>query len=146
MNKTDLEIPIHGMTWVGCVNQVQFAIEKISGVLSASVSLPTEKAFVTYDASAIQQDNFVESITAAIAAAGYSVPSFRTIGAADLDIETEQQSVADNKRLKLIVGIVLTVPLFVLSMGRGLQELNDSFVSSRRYCHPYCRDSTVLTV
>lgn len=97
---------------------MQFAIEKISGVLSASVSLPTEKAFVTYDASAIQQDNFVESITAAIAAAGYSVPSFRTIGAADLDIETEQQSVADNKRLKLIVGIVLTVPLFVLSMGR----------------------------
>lgn len=97
---------------------MQFAIEKISGVLSASVSLPTEKAFVTYDASSIQQDNVVESITTAIAAAGYSVPSSHSIGAADLDIETEQQSVVDNKRLKLIVGVVLTVPLFVLSMGR----------------------------
>ncbi len=73
---------------------------------------------MTYDASSIQQDNVVESITTAIAAAGYSVPSSHSIGAADLDIETEQQSVVDNKRLKLIVGVVLTVPLFVLSMGR----------------------------
>ncbi len=42
------EIPIRGMTCAACVARVERAVGKLPGVLSVSVNLATEKAFVEY--------------------------------------------------------------------------------------------------
>ena len=112
MNKTDLVIPVQGMTCSNCVKHVETVLNRLDGVQQVSVSLPTEKAFISVDADLVNRQDVVK----AIESTGFKVP------AEDKDstsaLESEQQAVADDKRFKLLFGIVLTLPLFILSMGR----------------------------
>ncbi|MFK7767395.1 MAG: heavy metal translocating P-type ATPase [Mariniblastus sp.] len=91
---------------------MQFAIEKVPGVQEATISLATEKAFVKCEGAPR-----LNQITKAIFDAGFSVPTTAKTGR-ESRLESQQQGNVDNKRLRLIVGVMLTVPLFALSMGR----------------------------
>ncbi len=110
MTKTTLELPIQGMTCASCVGHVQSAIEKLDGVDAVSVSLPAEKAYVSFDRELVNRDAIAE----AVRATGFEVQESSDPDYLEL---AREQSIA-SKKFKLIVGIVLTVPLFVLSMGR----------------------------
>ncbi len=117
MNATEIEISVRGMTCAGCVGQIQSIIEKLPGVTSANVSLPTEKAFVAYDADVIPPEDIVR----AIISTGFQAKLPTTAGLATLQpssMESQQQASADRMRTRLIVGILLTLPLFMLGMGR----------------------------
>lgn len=73
-SETKITIPISGMTCASCVARVQRAIEKVSGVQSASVNLATESALVTLDPTKAH----VEEIERAIRNAGYDIPTEET--------------------------------------------------------------------
>jgi len=113
VNKIELQIPIRGMTCVNCVGHVEAAIQKLPGIKEVIVSLPAAKAIVTFDANLLDQ----ETITAAITSSGYSVPVSFDSDEPNPKV-TENDREADTKRLKLLIGAALTIPLFVLSMGR----------------------------
>lgn len=109
---TEVEISVSGITCANCAGHIRSAVERLDGVSEASVSLPMEKALVTFDPNAITPLEIADVIEA---------NGFQTElhGAFDANaIESDQQRVADEMRLKLIVGVALTLPLFVLSMGR----------------------------
>jgi Cu+-exporting ATPase len=111
-----IAIPVTGMTCASCVNRVEKALRKAPGVLDASVNLASEQASVTYVPSAAGWSE----LKAAVENAGYGV-----IETADTDLGTAEdveaaaraRELAD-KRRKLIVGVALGLPLFVLSMAR----------------------------
>ncbi|HWC31076.1 MAG TPA: heavy metal translocating P-type ATPase [Dehalococcoidia bacterium] len=62
-----LTIGVDGMTCASCVARVERALKKVPGVDSANVNLATEKATVSYDATAAE----VDALMAAIENAGY---------------------------------------------------------------------------
>jgi Cu+-exporting ATPase len=111
-----IDIPITGMTCASCVNRVENALKKVPGVLDASVNLASEQASVSYVPSTAGWSD----LKAAVENAGYGV-----IETADTDLGTAEdveaaaraRELAD-KRRKLIVGVALGLPLFLLSMAR----------------------------
>ena len=109
---TSIEIPIIGMNCASCVSHVQSAIENVTGVEDALVSLPSEKAFVTFDPTKVQTD----SIVAAIEASGFQAQSPGE--SAEDRLTAERQHEVDRKRVLVIFGVVLTLPVFIISMGR----------------------------
>jgi Cu+-exporting ATPase len=116
-----IDIPVTGMTCASCVNRVEKALKKVPGVLDASVNLASEQASVTYVPSATGWSD----LKAAVENAGYGV-----IETADTDVGTAEdveaaaraRELAD-KRRKLIVGVALGLPLFVLSMARDFSVI-----------------------
>ena len=110
------ELSVAGMTCASCVARVERALQKVDGVVDATVNLATERANVTY--APLEVD--VERLKAAVAAAGYEV-----IGdGADehrADVEREAK-VAERERLRrdVVVAAAFTLPLFLLEMGAML--------------------------
>lgn len=66
---TELTLPIHGMTCLGCVANVQLTLGDLPGVHQAEVDLSTKQARVSYDPAQVGRAQMV----AAVAEAGYSV-------------------------------------------------------------------------
>jgi Cu+-exporting ATPase len=111
-----IDIPVTGMTCASCVNRVEKALKKAPGVLDASVNLASEQASVTYVPASVGWSE----LKAAIENAGYGViehaeTDSRT--AEDAEAAARARELAD-KRRKLLVGVALGLPLFVLSMAR----------------------------
>lgn len=113
--KTDnsqITIPVGGMTCAACARRVENAINKLSGVVSASVNLATEKATVVYEPRKVGRSNIKE----AIEKAGYQaldVPQGMTM---DADIARRQKDIGI-MWTKFIIAAVFAVPLFYLAMA-----------------------------
>ncbi|HWQ12597.1 MAG TPA: heavy metal translocating P-type ATPase [Roseiflexaceae bacterium] len=110
-----IDFPVTGMTCASCSARIERALKKTPGVLDASVNLAAERATVTYvPATAGWQE-----LKAAVERAGYGV--IETAGAAqdaeDAEAQARARELAD-KRRKLIVGVIFSLPLFLLSMAR----------------------------
>ncbi len=91
--------------------RLEKALEKMEGVLEASVSLATERARVKYIPTVISQ----AEIRAAVTKSGFDAVE---LGGAVEDAEAmaRQAEIANQRRL-LITGLVFTVPLFLFSMA-----------------------------
>ena len=94
--------------------RLEKALNAAEGVIEASVNLAAEKAIIRYVPTVISQNDLRRTIRTA----GFDTRE------ADLDMEdaeakARQREVAQQRRL-LIVGLVFTVPLFILSMGRDM--------------------------
>ncbi len=86
----------------------------MEGVLAAEVSLATEYAAVTFDASALSEETIVDKI--------------RDLGFDVVDEDKEDEvRAAEFRRQKLqfTVGVIFTLPLFLLSMGRDMNLLGE---------------------
>jgi Cu+-exporting ATPase len=57
-------ISITGMTCASCAQTIEKALKKIPGVTNANVNLATEKAYVTYDPNATNQNKIITVINA----------------------------------------------------------------------------------
>jgi P-type Cu+ transporter len=86
--------------------------KKVPGVVNASVNFATERASVDFFSDSVS----VEQIVAAIEKAGYGalMPSEDM---EDAEMEARKAEVKDQTS-KFFVGVVFTLPLFILSMGR----------------------------
>lgn len=120
---TRVELPIMGMSCAGCAMNIQKALRsKLAGVVKASVNFAAELAVVEY----IPTITSVEEIIAAIEKAGYKAfpPIHPEAEEKTQDVERAARK-ADivNQTRKFFVGLIFTIPLFFLSMGRDFDLL-----------------------
>ncbi len=110
-----MELPITGMTCANCVATVERTLnKKVAGILEATVNFATEKATVKYIPGAVTRADIV----AAIERAGYGVvQSDSPEELVDAEKEAREREIRDQTR-KLLVGVIFTLPLFLLSMSR----------------------------
>jgi Cu+-exporting ATPase len=66
-----IDIPVNGMHCASCVNNVEQHLKATKGVVSASVNLAAEKAFIEYDENVVDAAGLVKTIEEA----GYQVPA-----------------------------------------------------------------------
>ncbi|HVM73090.1 MAG TPA: heavy metal translocating P-type ATPase [Anaerolineales bacterium] len=94
--------------------RLEKVLNKLEGVLEASVSFTTERARVKYIPTIISQ----AELRAVIARSGFE--ALELGGAAqDAEAMARQAEIANQRRL-LITGLVFTIPLFLLSMAGDL--------------------------
>jgi Cu+-exporting ATPase len=92
----------------------------MDGIQSAVFSLASDRAKVVYIPTVISQDD----IRKAISAAGFSLLQSAGMGE-DAEARARAREINHQKQL-LIIGLALTIPLFILSMGRDIMLIPDS--------------------
>ncbi|MGB3717377.1 MAG: heavy metal translocating P-type ATPase, partial [Candidatus Promineifilaceae bacterium] len=119
--KATLELPLIGMTCANCANTIEQRLNKVDGVLEASVNFASEKASVTYAPGAVTRAELV----AAVRQAGYDVVEV----AEDEELEdaeaTARKAEIKHQQKRFIVGLIFSTPLFLLSMARDLGFLGE---------------------
>ena len=107
-----INLPIIGMHCENCVSTITRHLKKMDGILAAEVSLATEYAAVTFDASALSEEAIVNKI--------------RDLGFDVVDADEEDAARAEElqrQKLQFTVGVIFTLPLFLISMGRDMNLL-----------------------
>jgi Cu+-exporting ATPase len=120
--KSDVTLPIEGMTCASCVRRIEKALSKVEGVQDANVNLATEKAHVVFDPSLAS----LERLTAAVEKAGYRVaerpeaaatqPTFTESAPEDALDRERQDELNDLKRkwsVSLVVGLLMMALTYV---------------------------------
>ncbi len=115
-----IDLPITGMTCANYVASVERALNKVPGVLSATVNFATEKATVEYVPGRVSRADMV----AAVAKAGYGVVEAEAGQLQDAEQAARQAEISDQTR-KFWVGAIFALPLFVLSMARDFGLLGE---------------------
>src|SRR6266700_870773 len=126
-------LALEGMTCASCAMRIEKGLKKVPGVKDASVNFATEQATVTYDPS----QTGIEQMVRSVEAVGYkatpqvaSVPhvhdssSSGSVASSEAPVvnaqadELSQRRLAEmtRKRNVLILGIILTLPVVILSM------------------------------
>src|SRR5712692_8970216 len=126
-------LALEGMTCASCAMRIEKGLKKVPGVKDASVNFATEQAIVTYDPS----QTGIEQMVRSVEVVGYkatprvaSVPhvhdssSSGTVASSEAPVVNAQadelsqrrQAEMTRKRNVLILGIILTLPVVILSM------------------------------
>jgi Cu+-exporting ATPase len=111
-----IDLPITGMTCASCVRTVERALNKAPGILSVNVNLATEKATVTYIPGAARRRDFVQ----AVEDAGYGVLDLSDAAQPEDAERAARQAEIDRQERLLRLGVLFTLPLFLISMARDL--------------------------
>ena len=110
----EADLVVHRMSDSNDARRLEKALSKLDGVLEANVTYGVERARVKYIPTVISQSE----IRRAIAAAGFE--AVETGGdAEDAERKVRLAEIAQQRHL-LTVGLVFTIPLFLLAMGRDL--------------------------
>ena len=128
-------LTLEGMTCASCAMRIEKGLKKVPGIKDASVNLATEQATVTYDPAQTNLEQMVQKVEAVGYKAFPQVSSpqkpVQEETASDLSGTTEipvvsisqadeqsrrKQTEIRHKRNLLMLGIVLTVPVVILSM------------------------------
>ncbi|MFZ1466668.1 MAG: copper-translocating P-type ATPase [Anaerolineae bacterium] len=109
--------------------RLESALRKLEGVLEVQVTYATEKARVRYVPTVISQ----AEIRRSVAAAGFEALELGG-DAEDAEAAARQEEI-DNQRRLLIIGVIFTVPLFLLSMGMDWGLLPPFFYASTSAVH-----------
>jgi Cu+-exporting ATPase len=113
--KTTVDIPVTGMTCANCAMTIERTLKKkVPGVVNASVNFASERASVEY----IPSLTGIEEMIQAIERAGYgAIRPDDTLEGDDAELQARRAEIKD-QTAKFAVGLVFTIPLFILSMGR----------------------------
>lgn len=120
-----IELPVEGMSCASCVARVEKALTGVKGVVSASVNLAAEKAFIEYDSKAAQ----LKDLKIAVENAGYSVP-------AAVEEEARQERKEEEIkgfRTKFTVSLILSVLIMAGSMPHFLPFLQNIAPANLNY-------------
>ena len=104
-----INLPITGMHCENCVSTITRHLKKMEGILAAEVSLATEYAAITFDAATLSEETIVDKI--------------RDLGFDVVDANEEEAARAEafrRQKQQFTVGVIFTLPLFLLSMGRDV--------------------------
>ncbi len=115
MKPTTVSFPVTGMTCANCAANIERILNrKVPGVIKASVNFASEQVSITH----IPSEAPVEVMAAAIEKAGFHliVPDAFTT-AEDAHTAAQENEIKDQTQ-KFLVGIIFTLPLFILSMAR----------------------------
>jgi Cu+-exporting ATPase len=113
--KATVDIPVTGMTCANCAMNIERTLKKnVPGIFQASANFASERAFVEY----IPGMTTIEEIIGAIEKAGYgAIRPDEALDGEDAELAARKAEIIDQTR-KFLVGVIFTVPLFFLSMGR----------------------------
>jgi len=113
--KATVDIPVTGMTCANCAMTIERTLKKkVPGVVNASVNFASERASVEYIPSLTGIDEMIH----AIERAGYgAIRPDDTLEGDDAELQARRAEIKD-QTAKFAVGLVFTIPLFILSMGR----------------------------
>jgi len=112
------EFAVSGMTCANCAMNIERTLnKKVPGVLNAAVNFASEIATVEY----LPQLTSVAEMAIAIEKAGFKVLLPDEVET-DAEQQARQQEVRSQKS-KFMVGILLSAPLFILSMARDFSIL-----------------------
>jgi P-type Cu+ transporter len=114
-----LELPLIGMTCANCASTIQRALNKVDGVLEASVNYANEKATVTYIVGTASRSDLV----AAVRKAGYDVVEATSEEELEDAEAAAREAEIRHQWTRLIVGTIFSLPLLMLSMGRDFSLL-----------------------
>ncbi|MHB9031365.1 MAG: heavy metal translocating P-type ATPase, partial [Candidatus Latescibacterota bacterium] len=114
-NLCSIDLPVVGMSCANCAMAVERTLKrKVPGVEEAAVNLADESVHIIYDPSAASLDRMAE----AVEAAGYQlVLPEEGETAEDAEQKAREEDVRRERR-SFLAGIIFTIPLFILSMGR----------------------------
>ncbi|HEY5983789.1 MAG TPA: heavy metal translocating P-type ATPase [Anaerolineales bacterium] len=105
--------------------RLEKSLRALEGALDVQVSVTTEKVRVKYVPTVLGQAD----IRRAIARAGFE--TLETVGqSVDVEAEAREREISAQRRL-LLLGILFTVPLFLLSMSTDLQLLPPWFYAMK---------------
>ncbi len=110
-----LDLPIAGMTCANCAATIERTLKRMDGVLDASVSYASEAAHVRYLPTVVTRGDMKRGIDAV----GYKVieaAAGEGETAEDAELKARTAELDDRKR-RLLVGIVLSTIIMALSMG-----------------------------
>ncbi|HUT62639.1 MAG TPA: heavy metal translocating P-type ATPase, partial [Anaerolineae bacterium] len=118
--ETSVDLPVIGMTCANCAATVERTLtKKVPGVISASVNFAAERVNVEYDPGITTPEIMAE----AVGKAGYQL----IIPSGDRDIREVEQEIREreirHQKRSFFVGLLFTVPLFILSMARDFSLL-----------------------
>ncbi|MDW8426021.1 MAG: heavy metal translocating P-type ATPase [Meiothermus sp.] len=105
-----LELGITGMTCAACAGRIERALQKIEGVLRASVNLATERASIEYLPALVGP----AQLKRAVREAGYGVVD-TSAHRSDVEREARQREIASLRRA-FTFAYYFSVPLFLLAM------------------------------
>ncbi|MBN2100127.1 MAG: copper-translocating P-type ATPase [Dehalococcoidia bacterium] len=119
---SEVVFDVTGMTCATCVQNIETALNVLDGVVSASVNLASEKAYVRYNPEVVT----VPRLKKAISDAGYgAVP-------ADEDARDYERQARDRERRRLVLLLIfsfsLAIPVFVLSMVKPFGSNADNWL------------------
>jgi len=109
------ELVIDGMTCAACVKRVEKALERVDGVLSASVNLANGKATVTFDPARTR----IDDLQNAVVDTGYAVldlPHSSAPGSPEEFISAREEIAHNSLRRDFKIAVWFTAPLFLFSM------------------------------
>ncbi|MEJ2350592.1 MAG: HAD-IC family P-type ATPase, partial [Anaerolineales bacterium] len=110
----EADLVVHRMSDSNDARRLEKALSKLDGVLAAQVTYGVEHARVKYIPTVVSQSE----IRRAVAAAGFE--AVETGGEAeDAERKARLAEIAQQRHL-LTVGLIFTIPLFLLAMGRDL--------------------------
>ncbi len=105
--------------------RLERALANLEGVLETQVTYATEKARLKYVPTIMTQ----AELRRAVASAGFEAVELGG-EAEDAEALAREREINEQRRL-LIIGLALTIPLFLLSMAKDLGLLPDFFYSTR---------------
>jgi len=113
----EVNLPIEGMTCASCVTRVEKIIGGFEGIKNVSVNLATERATFNFEHDNINLD----SIAKELESYGYKLKLNSTVqnGSQDLiqtRIEPEKDEYYDLIKKDFLLALILTFPLFIISM------------------------------
>jgi|688.fasta_scaffold05389_1 Cu+-exporting ATPase len=114
MSDKTIEMPVSGMTCVSCARSIEQALQRLPAVKHSSVSFPNRCVQVTYDDQTGSMQQFAEVIHGL----GFEVP--KPTASQSLTQARKQAELNHNTQQwrRFVVGLVLTLPVFIISMGR----------------------------
>lgn len=102
-------IPVQGMSCSSCVAKIEAQLQSLPGVIQASVNFGTEKATVQY----LPSVHAIDDLKKAIRDIGYEpLEIVDEKAAADYERESRDREIHGLK-IKTIVGVILSVPIFL---------------------------------
>ncbi|MCU7512109.1 MAG: copper-translocating P-type ATPase [Ignavibacteria bacterium] len=123
-------LPVEGMTCASCVARVEKAIGKVEGVKNVAVNFATEKANFELDPSKADLSKIAEIVEDA----GYKIklPEKTETAQPEALPEEKEEDNAFYKALKkdLLFALILTVPVFIISMTMDFSWFHRMFPAS----------------
>jgi P-type Cu+ transporter len=121
--KAHTEFAVNGMTCANCAMNIERTLNrKVPGVTHASVNFASERVSVEYIPSIADLNN----IFGAIEKIGFRAVVSEEDDFAETDAEqSARRAEIRNQTIKFLVGVIFTLPLFILSMGRDFALFGD---------------------